>query len=301
MAKSNPHPSYPKANSLIQNVIQPNIKDLGALTVRRSLPQPTVRAVGPFVFFDEIGPALLSKTENVDVRPHPHINLATITYLFDGDLHHRDSLGTSRIISPGAVNLMVAGHGIVHSERTPAKLRNVSKSLHGLQLWIALADAYEEVEPAFFHYPSTSIPQWTKDGTELRLLMGSIGEYSSPVRTYSPTLYAVGRSQEGSSLELPIAQERAIYIISGSLTISEAIYRRGMMIVLCPDTSISAVCCEGPCVWVVIGGDSVGPRHLFWNFVSSRHDRIEQAKNLWRNDGFPKITGDDQERIPLPI
>ena len=289
----------PEQQSLISVVVRPKPKDIGDFEVRRTLPSPGLRSIGPFVFFDEMGPANLGPTQNMDVRPHPHINLATITYLFDGAIHHRDSLGSSLIIRPGAVNLMVAGRGITHSERTPSELRGHAKTLHGLQLWIALPEADEEVEPSFHHYPASDIPAWEEGGAHLQLVMGSTNNHHAPVKTHSPTIYMIAKTEGVSEVVLPDAAERAIYIVDGEVNIGDETHPSGTMIVF-KAGSQPRVQTRSACTWVLIGGAPIGTRHLFWNFVSSRKERIEAAKSDWRENKFPVVVGDESERIPLP-
>ena len=294
------HPECLGANEdgAIETVIVPKPKDIGAFEVRRCLPAPTRRAVGPFVFFDEMGPATLPPGVGMDVRPHPHINLATITYLFDGEIHHRDSLGTSQVIKPGAVNLMVAGRGIAHSERSPASARPEAAPLHGLQLWMALPEADEETAPAFHHYPETALPAWTEDGAVVRLLMGSWNGRTSPVRTFSPTVYLTADLASGVELSMPDAAERGLYVVQGTVDAGGRAHEAGSMIVLLPGAV--RVRAKTQARIGLIGGDPLGERHLWWNFVSSRPERIEQAKADWAAERFAHVPGDEQERIPLP-
>ncbi|MEO1231956.1 MAG: pirin family protein [Myxococcota bacterium] len=280
-------------------VVRSKAKDIGDFEVRRALPTVQRRSVGPFVFFDEMGPAALGPDQAMDVRPHPHINLATLTYLFEGAIQHRDSLGTSLNIEPGAVNLMIAGKGIVHSERSPAEARGRPQRLHGLQLWIALPDHAEEMEPEFHHYPEAELPRWTEGGVELRLLVGEGYGRSSPVKALSPTLYVVGEASADSEVLLPEAEERAVYVVSGHVEVAGLVAEPGALVVLEPGHD-AHVCSMGPARWALVGGAHVGPRHMFWNFVSSRRERIEEAKEDWRAERFPVVPEDTEERIPLP-
>lgn len=280
-------------------VVRSKAKNIGDFEVRRALPTIERRSVGPFVFFDEMGPAQLGPDQNMDVRPHPHINLATITYLFEGAIHHRDSLGTSAVIEPGAINLMTAGKGIVHSERTPDLLRGKDKTVHGLQLWIALPEEAEEIDPAFAHYPAGDLPQWVESGAQLRLLIGRAGDRVSPVKTHSYVLYLVADTTGPSDVTVPEAEERAIYIVAGDVEIGGTVFDPGTLVILEAGHTVN-VCTQGPARWAVVGGDALGRRHIFWNFVSSRRERIEVAKEDWREARFPAVPGDDQERIPLP-
>lgn len=280
-------------------VLHPKTKDIGAFSVRRALPGRERRSVGPFVFFYEMGPAELGPDQAMDVRPHPHINLATITYLFEGAIQHRDSLGSDLVIEPGAVNLMVAGRGIVHSERTPQALRGHPGRMHGLQLWIALPDEHEETEPAFHHHPASTLPAWREGGSSVRLLMGRWGEHRSPVQTFSETLYAVLDFDPGARFHLPDAPERGLYVIDGALDIGAQRFEAGNMVVLGAGADVAPNAPDGArCA--LIGGASVGPRFIEWNFVSSRRERIEAAKADWQAERFPVVPGDEVERIPLP-
>lgn len=287
--------------SPVELAVHPKPKDIGDFEVRRALPSRERRSVGPFVFFDEMGPADLGPGRGMDVRPHPHINLATITYLFEGAILHRDSLGTVKVIEPGAVNLMVAGRGIVHSERTPPELRPVHKRLHGLQLWMALPEAAEEVEPLFEHHPADTIPEWTASGVRARLIMGEANGRRSPVRAFSPILYIAYELADGAEVLLPTAAERALYVVEGEVEIAGDRYRPGCLAVLRSGAEVRLrVHTSDRARLALIGGEPLGTRHMFWNFVSSRRERIEEAKAAWREMRFPVVPGDEEERIPLP-
>ncbi|HEU4617754.1 MAG TPA: pirin family protein [Gammaproteobacteria bacterium] len=283
----------------VELTIEPRVRDLGGFTVRRVLPCASRRMVGPFIFFDEMGPVTLPPGRGFDVRPHPHIGLATITYLFDGEIIHRDSLGFVQPIRPGAVNLMTAGRGIVHSERSGDD-RAVEARLHGLQLWIALPDGAEETEPSFLHYPAEALPALELGGTQVRVVMGRAYGHASPVACYSPTLYLDARLAAGAAFEVPTEhRERAAYVVSGAVDVEgEGHCSSGVMIVARPGARLTMTAKE-PSRVVVIGGEPVGPRHIWWNFVSSSKSRIEQAKEDWRAMRFGTVPGDD-ERIPLP-
>lgn len=284
----------------VELVIHAKPRSIGDFAVRRALPTAAKRSVGPFVFFDEMGPADLKPGRAMDVRPHPHINLATITYLYEGAISHRDSLGTHQVIEPGAVNLMVAGRAIVHSERTPDALRPVDKRLHGLQLWLALPAAEEETDPAFEHHPAVSIPEWQNEGVRAKILMGEAHEHRSPVRTHSPTLYVTYELDAGAGLEVPMAEERGVYVVAGRVEVegAAATFEAGSMVVLSAKDVRLRATDQTRCA--LIGGQPLGHRHMFWNFVSSRKERIEAAKEDWRMERFPLVPGDDKERIPLP-
>ncbi|MGB1087104.1 MAG: pirin family protein [Alphaproteobacteria bacterium] len=276
-------------------LIEPRAKDLGGFSVRRVLPIAKQRQVGPWVFFDHMGPA----DEGINVRPHPHVNLATVTYLFEGEMLHRDSLGSVQVVKPGDINLMVAGHGIVHSERERDEVRNGPRRIHGLQLWLALPEEDEETDPAFYHYPDADIPAGEHEGVPLRVMMGSAFGLTSPVKTFADTLYVEAHLQTGQTLPAPTAEERAVYVAAGSVTIGDTVVKEHTMAVLSgnSDTTIQA---NSEARIAVIGGDKLSQRFLDWNFVSSRKERIEQAKQDWRAGKFPKVPGDEDEFIPLP-
>jgi hypothetical protein len=282
----------------VELTIEPRVRSLGELDVRRILPAAQRRMVGPFVFLDHMGPAVFPPGKGIAVRPHPHIGLATITYLFEGEIMHRDSLGYRQLIQPGAVNLMTAGSGIVHSERAADDLA-VTSRLHGIQSWIALPLALEEMEPSFLHYPASSLPERTIDGCAVRLIMGSAYGLQSPVLTYSPTLYFEAALPGGGVLTvLDEAPERAVYVVTGSVAIGGASYREGTLAVLRRGAMVSLRAAAETRV-IVVGGAPLGPRHIWWNFVSSAEARIERAKRDWAEMRMGTVAGDD-ERIPLP-
>ncbi len=283
----------------IELLIRAGKKSLGSFSVRRSLPHPQRRLVGPWIFFDHAGPAEIAPGEGIDVRPHPHINLATVTYFFEGSFMHRDSLGNSHAIQPGDINLMVAGSGIVHSERTPDELRPTGSKMHALQLWLALPTELEEIDPAFYHYPSADIPSIDVDGVPVRLMMGSAWGETSPVKTFAETLYFEARLQQGKELELPEVEERAIYVAEGKVEIDGETVPQFAMAVLTGKPGLRVKASEDS-KFALIGGENVGERHIWWNFVSTRKERIEQAKQDWKNGKFAKVPGDEEEFIPLP-
>ncbi|ESQ83796.1 hypothetical protein AEAC466_11555 [Asticcacaulis sp. AC466] len=287
----------------ISMIIPAREKDLGGFKVRRVLPVAKRRMVGPWIFFDHMGPAEFAPGIGINVRPHPHINLATVTYLFEGRILHRDSLGTRSVIVPGDINLMVAGKGITHSEREEAEAIAHPRRLDGLQLWLALPEADEEVDAAFFHYDAADIPQADIDGTHVRVMMGSAFGLQSPVKTYAVTFYAEMNMPAGKSLDAPMAvEERAVYLCSGAVDIAGHRLNPYEMAVLTPGVAATITAIEDS-HFVIVGGEPLTERHIYWNFVSSRADRIEQAKADWKaQDGiaFPKVPGDDQEFIPLP-
>ena len=279
-------------------LINPKEKDLGEFTVRRVLPAVQQKMVGPFIFFDHMGPAEFPPGQGIQVRPHPHIGIATITYLFEGEIMHADSLGFHQPILPGAVNLMTAGRGIAHSERAGSDLDTLSR-LHGIQSWIALPDGEEEIEPAFVHTPAMDLPQIDQPGITLRVIMGDGFGERSPVTTYSPTLYIDCVMETGATLQLPrLAEQMAIYVVEGELAIGSNAVSAGVMAVVA-DQGGPAVTSKQSSRFMIVGGDPVGERHIWWNFVSSSKDRIEQAKSDWRSGNFDRVPGDD-EFIPLP-
>jgi redox-sensitive bicupin YhaK (pirin superfamily) len=272
----------------------------GGLVVRRMLPAPQKQAVGPFVFFDHFGPVVQQPGDNFDVRPHPHIGLATVTYLFDGAMMHRDSLGSVQRIEPGAINWMTAGSGIVHSERTPEDLRGVAHRVHGLQLWAALPRDAEEVDAEFAHTAASDIPELTRDGAAIRVLIGAAWGARSPVQTFTRTLYLDIDAPPGTRLALPVdGDEQAIYCIDRAVEIDGEPVAAQTMAVLVPGSANELVCPAGARV-VVIGGEPLdGHRHMWWNFVSSSRERIEAAKAEWRAQRMGAIPG-ETEFIPLP-
>lgn len=288
-------------SSTFEAIIEPRIRDLGGgFEVRRVLPSEERRTVGPFVFFDQMGPTVLRPGTGLDVRPHPHIGLATVTYLFDGEILHRDSLGTVQPIRPGAVNWMTAGHGIVHSERTPVELRAAGTRLFGIQTWIGLPKDREEVEPSFVHYPESALPMLDGEGKRVRVIAGEFHGARSPLAVYSDTLYADAALAAGARLELRFEYpERAIYIAEGRIEIAGMSFEAGRMLVF-PSGNVITVTATATAQLLLLGGEPLdGPRHLWWNFVSSSADRIEQAKADWRKGRFPNVPG-ETEFIPLP-
>lgn len=285
----------------ISNLLKGHEKDLGGgFVVRRYLPSAIKQAVGPFIFFDHFGPVDVPADADHDVRPHPHIGLATVTYLFEGAMDHRDSLGTVQRIEPGAINWMTAGKGIVHSERTPKDLVGVPHRTHGLQLWAALPVAHEESEPGFCHTPSAAIPELTIGGADIRVLIGTAFGRTSPVQTYSQTLYLDVALKAGAELALSeLPAEAAIYPISGELEVDGApLALHNMALLNTADTR--TVKAAGDARFVVIGGEALdGHRYMSWNFVSSSKERILQAGEDWEALRFPQVPG-ETERIPLP-
>lgn len=283
----------------IELIVQPRVTDLGEFEVRRVLPSRDRRMVGPFVFFDHLGPAEFPPGKGISVRPHPHIGLATVTYLFEGEILHRDSLGFMQPIRPGAVNLMTAGRGIVHSERAGEDLDELSR-LHGIQSWMALPENLQEIEPAFVHYPAAELPELDRDGVKVRVIIGEAFGVQSPVAVHSSMLYLECRMPAGSSLVLPDGyDECAVYVVEGELQVDDKSIRSGLMAVACPGKTMHLDARVDSRV-MVIGGDNLGPRRVWWNFVSTSKGRIEQAKDDWRAGRFGTVPGDEDEFIPLP-
>ena len=282
----------------IDLIVRPARKDLGEFSVARALPAPERRAVGPFVFFDHMGPAEFGPGHGIQVRPHPHIGIAAITYLFDGLIVHRDSLGVTQSIEAGAVNLMVAGRGIVHSERAGDDLERQS-FLHGIQSWIALPDDELEREPAFVHYPAAEIPSLTVDGSHVRLVIGEAFGKRSPVQAFVDTFYCECRTPAGGKLTIPaLVPELAVYLVAGEAEVAGHALAAGTM-AIAADGSGMALTARRDCHYMILGGAPVGHRELWWNFVAADMKRIEQAKDDWRRGRFAMIAGDD-EFIPLP-
>ena len=293
-----PEPVCEEAQGSIHLVIRPKEKDLGEFTVRRVLPAVEQQMVGPFIFFDHMGPAEFPPGTGIQVRPHPHIGIATITYLFEGEIMHRDSLGYELPINAGAVNLMTAGSGIVHSERAGSDLQDMAR-LHGIQSWMALPHGKEEIEPAFEHTPASDLPELEIGGATIRIIIGDAFGETSPVTAYSQTLYLDGNMPTGSEFALPTGcEELAFYVASGKIGSAGMEVPAGTMLVTAADAGLNLKALEDSRV-MVIGGEHIGRRHIWWNFVSSSKDRIEEAKEDWRSGGFSMVPGDD-EFIPLP-
>jgi redox-sensitive bicupin YhaK (pirin superfamily) len=287
----------PQADA-VELTVEPRTRSLGEFDVRRVLPAAKRRMVGPFVFLDHMGPAVFPPGHGIAVRPHPHIGLATITYLFEGEIMHRDSLGYRQLIQAGAVNLMTAGRGIVHSERASDDLDRTSR-LHGIQSWLALPVELEEIDPSFIHYAASTLPEANLDGCRVRVIMGTAFGMQSPVLTHSPTLYAAAAVPSGATLTVrDETEERAVYVAGGAIDIGGSTYSEGTLCVLREGASAS-VRAVGDARLLVLGGAPLGPRHIWWNFVSSREERIEQAKRDWADGRMGKVPGDD-EFIPLP-
>ena len=287
--------------SSIVQTITPVTHDLGDFKVHRTLPGRERTMVGPFIFVDEFGPARLPAGQGMDVRPHPHINLATVTYLFDGAIEHRDSIGSHQVIEPGAINLMTAGRGIVHSERSPAGIRADGPSLYGMQTWLALPDGKEEVDPAFDHVPADGLPVIESNGASARVLMGTLWGTTAATPQHSPTIYADIELGAGGSIPIDAdADERAVMVVGGEAELDGAPLDPFTLYVLRPGHAARLSSASGGKAMLMGGGAFTTPRHVFWNFVSSSRDRINQAKEDWKALRFPLVPGDDQEFIPLP-
>jgi len=283
----------------IQHLIEPHIQDLGGFQARRLLPSDALTLVGSFIFFDHLGPAVFPPGQGVDVRPHPHINLATVTYLFEGVLLHCDSVGSVQEIRPGAVNWMTAGRGIVHSERTPDDDRAQEATLHGIQTWIALPDEHEETDPWFRHHPATDLPTWTDGGISFTLIAGEAYGRKSPVQIFSPMIYLDIQLASGTHFVPPYAyREQAIYSVTEGLQINGMAIAQHRLAVLPSGTAVN-VSADRAARCIVVGGEPVGVRHKWWNFVSSRLERIEQAKQDWQAGRFAPVP-QETEFIPLP-
>ncbi len=288
------------AASALATILEARSHDIGGLTVGRVLPAIAHRMVGPFIFFDHMGPAVLPAGSGLDVRPHPHIGLATVTYLFEGEIIHRDSLGSQQPIRPGDINWMTAGAGIVHSERTGPEQRARGSRLHGLQLWVALPAQHEETAPHFQHHAAETLPTLEHAGAEVRLLAGEAYGRRAPVTTFSPLFYADVSLLAGT--EFPVTDEyseRAAYVVQGDVACARERAGPGRMLLFAAGAAVALRTTHGARL-VLIGGEPVGERHIYWNFVASSRERIEQAKRDWREGRFPKIPGDDLEFIPLP-
>jgi len=290
-----------RASDAITHMVVPRSVDLGGFQVHRALPSAQSRMVGPFIFFDHIGPAIFKAGVGIDVRPHPHIGLATVTYLFDGEIVHRDSLGTAMAIRPGAVNWMTAGRGIAHSERTAPDHRGGGEPLHGLQLWVALPIKDEESAPAFAHTAAADIPELRENNMTLRVVAGALHGVRSPVVTSWETVFADVRLKAGAEFPLDADyEERAIYVLSGEIEIGGDHHGPERLLVLRPGDRVTVRAMSDAHVVIVGGAAMDGPRHIWWNFVSSRKDRIEAAKADWKAGRFDLVPGDSTEFIPLP-
>ncbi|MCE8006733.1 pirin family protein [Aestuariivita sp.] len=302
-------PDCPKGDAVdaIETVIIPRARDLGGFEVRRALPAPKRQMVGPFIFFDQMGPAEFLPTRGMDVRPHPHIGLATISYLYRGRMHHRDSLGTDSWIEPGAVNWMVAGHGITHSERTDDETQTDPMPFFGIQTWVALPERNEDDAAYFEHQPKEALPFMEGEGKEVRLILGSAYGERAPVQVASELFYADAVLKPGVSIPLPDDHEdRGVYVVDGAVTVAGETYEAGRMMVFRPGDRISLTAGHAGARLMLLGGETLnGPRYIWWNFVASSQERIDAAKEAWRagdwaHGRFRLPPGDDREFIPLP-
>jgi redox-sensitive bicupin YhaK (pirin superfamily) len=285
---------------MIELIIPARRKDLGGFEVGRILPFAQRRMVGPFIFLDHMGPADFAAGRGIDVRPHPHIGLATVTYLFEGELLHRDSLGSVQEIRPGEVNWMTAGRGIVHSERTDASIRSHASRIHGLQSWVALPCEAEETEPSFAHYDASALPKFEDAGVRATLVAGTAYGLKSSVITFSPTFYVHVELAAGAGIVLPPEhEERAAYIVKGNVEVEATIHGTGNLLVF-DKGDAEIVAADGPVSLMLLGGANIGPRHIWWNLVSSSLERMEATKADWRAGRMKLPPGDDREFIPLP-
>ena len=285
----------------IEHVIVPRVRDIGDFSVHRALPAAERQMIGSFIFFDRFGPVRMKAGMGMDVRPHPHIGLATVTWLFNGTIFHRDSLGSEQAITPGELNWMTAGKGIVHSERTPALERASGQNMFGLQSWVALPKNVEETAPAFEHVAEAMLPVLSDKGRKVQVIAGALYGAKSPVNTLSDLFYADVRLEQGASLPLPHDhEERGLYLVDGRVEIAGRVFEAGRLIAFKPHTEVIVTALE-TCHFMLLGGEPMdGPRHIWWNFVSSSKEKIDAAKEEWRTGKFKIVPGDDKEFIPLP-
>ncbi|MGR3374377.1 pirin family protein [Pseudooceanicola nanhaiensis] len=302
-------PDCPKGDAVdaIETLIVPRARDLGGFEVRRALPAPQRQMVGPFIFFDQMGPAEFLTGQGIDVRPHPHIGLATVTYLMKGRIHHRDSLGTDQWIEPGEVNLMTAGWGITHSERVDGATREKPHSLFGIQTWLALPEKEEESEAAFVHAPKSDLPLLEGEGKQVRLILGDAWGEKAPVPVASEMVYADALLEAGAAIPLPDNHEdRGVYVLEGAVEIAGQVFEPGRMMVFRPGDRISMRAGDRGARILILGGATLsGPRYIWWNFVASSREKIDAAKEAWRagdwsHGRFSLPEGDDQDFIPAP-
>ena len=290
-----------RAADAIETVIVPRARDLGGFTVGRVLPSAQRQMVGPFILLDQAGPAEVLRTEKFDVRPHPHIGLATVTYIYQGSIIHRDSVGSEQAIHPGDVNWMTAGSGIAHSERSPLEDRGQVRPLFGFQTWVALPKQHEEAAPTFAHHKRAELPVIAGDGASVRLIVGTLYGARSPVDTFGEMFYADVRLEAGARLPVDAThEERAAYLVEGSVEIAGDVFEGARLVVFRPGDA-HVITARTPVRLILLGGEPMdGPRHIWWNFVSSSKERIEQAKADWRFGRFDKVFGDEEDFIPLP-
>jgi redox-sensitive bicupin YhaK (pirin superfamily) len=284
----------------IAHVVESRLRDLGGFEVRRILPFGGGHMVGPFIFLDHMGPVTFAAGRGIDVRPHPHVCLATVTYLFDGEIEHRDSLGMVQTIRPGDVNWMTAGSGIVHSERTGAALRAAGHRLHGLQSWVALPRSDEEIDPAFHHFPARQLPLRDAGGVRMRLIAGEAFGLRSPVQVFSRMFYVDATCEDGATIEMPIEHaQRAAYVVEGSVEVEGRTFAEGTLLVFIEGEGVK-LRARNPGRIALLGGAPLeSQRHIWWNFVASSPERIERAKREWADGKFPPVPG-ETEFIPLP-
>ena len=286
--------------SAIAQVVESRKRDLGGFEVRRILPYGGGRMVGPFIFLDHMGPVTFTAGQGIDVRPHPHVCLATVTYLFDGEIEHRDSLGVVQTIRPGKVNWMTAGNGIVHSERTGAALRASGHKLHGLQSWVALPQSAEEVDPSFHHFAASQLPSRDSGGVRMRLIAGAAFGLRSPVQVFSRMFYVDASMQADATLDLPAEHaQRAAYIVEGRIEVEGRTYHDGTLLVFVEGEEVKLRATSASRIALLGGAALEGERHIWWNFVASSQERIERAKRQWADGKFPPVPG-ETEFIPLP-
>ena len=298
-----PDPVFGDAASVnaLPTVIIPRGRDIGGFEVRRALPSVERQMIGSFIFFDQFGPIIMRAGEGQDVRPHPHIGLSTVTWLLDGSMFHRDSLGSQQAITPGELNWMTAGKGIVHSERTPEADRARERTVFGIQSWVALPKKHEETAPGFEHVATADLPLINDHGREVRVIAGSIYGTASPVKTHSALFYADVKLAAGATLPLPNEhEERAIYVLQGSIEIAGQVHGSNQLLVFRARDAIT-ITARTATRFMMLGGEPMdGPRHIWWNFVSSSKERIEMAKEEWKRGRFDIVPGDETEFIPLP-
>lgn len=296
-----PVPGDAASVDALPTVIVPRVRDIGGFEVRRALPSVARQMIGPFIFFDQFGPIIMKAGEGQDVRPHPHIGLSTVTWLLDGAMFHRDSLGSQQAIAPSELNWMTAGKGIVHSERTPEADRARARTVFGIQSWVALPKNHEETAPGFEHVATAQLPLISDHGRTVRVIAGSIYGAASPVKTHSELFYAEVNLRQGAKLPLPTEhEERAIYVLEGSVEIAGHVHGANQLLVFREGDAIT-VLAHTDTRFMMLGGEPMdGPRHIWWNFVSSSKERIETAKEEWRTGRFGIVPGDETEFIPLP-
>jgi redox-sensitive bicupin YhaK (pirin superfamily) len=296
-----PMPGDAAAADAIEMVIVPRARDLGGFEVRRALPAARKQMVGPFIFFDQFGPVRMKAGQGIDVRPHPHIGLSTVTWLFDGSIYHRDSLGSAQHISPGELNWMTAGRGIVHSERTAPPELARERKVFGIQSWVALPRQFEETAPAFDHVAALKLPVIDEKGISARIIAGSLYGATSPVKTHSDLFYADVQMTDGAALPLPVEhEERGVYVAEGEVEVAGQSFTEGRLLVFRPGDHIT-LRAKGNARVMLLGGEPMdGPRYIWWNFVSSSKERLEAAKDDWKQARFAIVPGDETDFIPLP-